>query len=42
MTIEAIERGIPGVYETRVECKTKNGARKLMNFILTDRKPECM
>ncbi|PWA39287.1 DNA-binding domain-containing protein [Artemisia annua] len=40
MTIEAIEQGIPGVYETRVECKTKNGARALMNFKLTDRKPK--
>lgn len=40
MTIEAIEQGIHGVYETRVECKTKNGARTLMNFILTDRKPK--
>ncbi|GJW01651.1 hypothetical protein Tco_1556902 [Tanacetum coccineum] len=40
MTIEAIEQGIPGVYTTKVECKTKDGARTLLNFELTDRKPK--
>ncbi|GJX12222.1 hypothetical protein Tco_0202081 [Tanacetum coccineum] len=40
MTIEAIEQGIPGVYTTKVECKTENGARTLLNFRLTDRKPK--
>ncbi|GJT59407.1 putative reverse transcriptase domain-containing protein [Tanacetum coccineum] len=39
-TIEAIEQGIPGVYTTKVECKTKDGARTLLNFELTDRKPK--
>ncbi|GKA40206.1 hypothetical protein Tco_0732799 [Tanacetum coccineum] len=39
MTIEAIEQGIPGVYETRVECDS-DGAKTLMNFKLTDRKPK--
>ncbi|GKC38851.1 hypothetical protein Tco_1051235 [Tanacetum coccineum] len=40
MTIEAIEQGIPGVYTTKVECKTENGARTLLNFRLTDCKPK--
>ncbi|GJT59408.1 hypothetical protein Tco_1002941 [Tanacetum coccineum] len=40
MTIEAIEQGIPGVYTTKVECKTKDGARTLLNFELTDQKPK--
>nr|GEV46660.1 40S ribosomal protein S13 [Tanacetum cinerariifolium] len=39
MTIEAIEQGIPGVYKTSVECDS-DGARTLMNFKLTDRKPK--
>ncbi|PWA52920.1 hypothetical protein CTI12_AA449970 [Artemisia annua] len=40
MTIEAIEQGIPGVYETKVECVTENGSMILLNFKLTDRKPK--
>ncbi|GJU03815.1 40S ribosomal protein S13 [Tanacetum coccineum] len=42
MTIEAIEQGIPGVYKTRVECDTGNGAMTLQNFVLKDREPKCM
>ncbi|PWA57259.1 hypothetical protein CTI12_AA410880 [Artemisia annua] len=40
MTIEAIERGIRGVYETRVECVAENGAMTLQNFVLTDHEPK--
>lgn len=42
MTIEAIEQGIPGVYETKVECVTENGSMILLNFKLTDSKPKGM
>ena len=43
MTIEAIEQGIRGVYETSVECVPENGgAMTLLNFVLTDHEPECM
>ncbi|GKC81467.1 hypothetical protein Tco_1137184, partial [Tanacetum coccineum] len=41
MTIEAIEQGIPGVYKTRVECVTRNGAMTLQNFVLKDHEPKC-
>ncbi|GJT71000.1 hypothetical protein Tco_1030286 [Tanacetum coccineum] len=40
MTIEAIEQGIRGVYETRVECVTENGKMTLQNFVLTEREPK--
>nr|GEZ79008.1 40S ribosomal protein S13 [Tanacetum cinerariifolium] len=40
MTIEAIEHGIRGVYETRVECVTENGKMTLQNFVLTEREPK--
>nr|GEU82417.1 40S ribosomal protein S13 [Tanacetum cinerariifolium] len=40
MTIEAIEQGIHGVYKTRVECVTENGAMTLQNFVVKDREPK--
>ncbi|GJR05283.1 40S ribosomal protein S13, partial [Tanacetum coccineum] len=40
MTIEAVEQGIRGVYDTRVECVTENGEMTLQNFVLTDREPK--
>ncbi|PWA99814.1 40S ribosomal protein S13 [Artemisia annua] len=39
MTILAIEQGILGIYETKVECDFHNGSRTLCKFELTDRKP---
>nr|GFB58577.1 40S ribosomal protein S13 [Tanacetum cinerariifolium] len=40
MTIEAIEQGIRGVYETRVECVNENGKMTLHNFVLMEREPK--
>ncbi|GJR96841.1 40S ribosomal protein S13 [Tanacetum coccineum] len=39
MTILAIEQGILGIYETKVECGFHDGSRTLCMFVLTDRKP---
>nr|GFA18169.1 40S ribosomal protein S13 [Tanacetum cinerariifolium] len=36
----AIEQGIRGVYETRVECINENGKMTLQNFVLTEREPK--
>ncbi|PWA60795.1 hypothetical protein CTI12_AA380060 [Artemisia annua] len=40
MTMEAIEQGIPGVYETKVQCDTEDGEMTLLNFKLMDREPK--
>nr|GFB47988.1 hypothetical protein [Tanacetum cinerariifolium] len=39
MTIEAIEEGILGVYESIVECYATDGRTRLVHFILTNRRP---
>nr|GEU53408.1 40S ribosomal protein S13 [Tanacetum cinerariifolium] len=40
MTIEAIKQGIPRVYQTRVKSGVEDGAKRLMNFTLTDCEPK--
>ncbi|GKE06051.1 hypothetical protein Tco_1398069, partial [Tanacetum coccineum] len=39
MTIEAIEEGKLGVYETKVRLEWEDGRKSLCNFLLTDRTP---
>nr|XP_043627719.1 uncharacterized protein LOC122599294 isoform X2 [Erigeron canadensis] len=39
MSIEAIEEGNLGVYETIVKCSRDDGRRTLLKFVLTDRTP---
>ncbi|KAL6560156.1 hypothetical protein OROHE_006394 [Orobanche hederae] len=42
MTIEAIEEGKLGVYETKVRLEWDDGSKSLCNFVLTDRTPRGM
>ncbi|PWA98035.1 30S ribosomal protein S15 [Artemisia annua] len=39
MTIEAVEEGKLGVYETKVRLEWDDGSKSLSNFVLTDRTP---